>query len=505
MNRGISRSSVISIILLLVFQALTGSGQNYEAIKSDGEYLFQDSLTKEIISIRIDSVANAGDSTLYYNFKHIYPTENGCWMLKGAWIGDTVIQYPDGKFQFHVSMLDYSYSMKYFDIRSRASLNETWVFSRYAYQNHYLEATISGINYQSFLGVSDSVKIISLTLKDSLGNILSNPINNQVILLSKHFGMIRLPMFDQFCMGTPPFYSLLSAPAIPNGISNLRTLDIFDFQPGDEFHTASYQHGPWNPFQYEYGASIRKILTRTDYPSGDSVNYTITVCESYLAYFQDTIIVSYNQQDTISQTYCPDYSQYLETEPLEATERVFWQHPGMGRLGEQLIGPADQLYKAFGNYELWSREDTCFHPIVFDGIYFGEYFLEGLGGPYYHYDDFFFGTSYNDLKYYNKGGQSWGTPMDCDSILQVGLHTRLTAGDVSISPNPSSGIVQIRIPGQSGKCCISIVSIRGNILMNLSQSDSLEIHDLSVLKPGIYLVIFQFNDGTTSWKKILRQ
>jgi hypothetical protein len=41
--------------------------------------------------------------------------------------------------------------------------------------------------------------------------------------------------------------------------------------------------------------------------------------------------------------------------------------------------------------------------------------------------------------------------------------------------------------------------------MILSQYDSLEIHDLSVLKPGIYLVIFQFNDGTTSWKKILRQ
>ena len=58
-------------IVLLVFLSLTSEiifAQNYEAIKTDAEYFFLDSVSLNIIAIRIDSVKTLNNEINYYNF-----------------------------------------------------------------------------------------------------------------------------------------------------------------------------------------------------------------------------------------------------------------------------------------------------------------------------------------------------------------------------------------------------------------------------------------------------
>ena len=91
----------LTLSVILIVNSYILVGQNFKVVNTDGVTYLKASAGPEIIAIRIDSVAQNGDQTEYYNIRQMRETNSGCWITNGAsWLGDKVTEYPDGKTQF---------------------------------------------------------------------------------------------------------------------------------------------------------------------------------------------------------------------------------------------------------------------------------------------------------------------------------------------------------------------------------------------------------------------
>jgi hypothetical protein len=196
----IIRLFTISLWGILIISAAIAPAQNYKAVKTDASYYFYDSSLNDMIAIKIDSIAMSGDDILYFNFPQIRPNDDSfCHIPDGAsWLGDPVTEKPGGIFLFRTIDSQSGNQTDTMVIKTQSSLNETWKFSNFPYSNDYIEAQVTAIVNMTFLGLVDSVKIISLTRKDVSGLVVPDAINNEEIRLSKNYGLIRLPKFDDF-------------------------------------------------------------------------------------------------------------------------------------------------------------------------------------------------------------------------------------------------------------------------------------------------------------------
>ncbi len=236
------------------------AAQNYKAMKTDAEYFYLDSVSMDIIAIRIDSTKTIGNNTYYYNFKQIRPTDYSCYIINGAsWLGDEVVEKPDGTFVFTIYPFSPGDSAQTYRILTLAGLNQAWNFYNYHFINHHIEANVSGIIFKQFLGLTDSVKVITLTRKDASGQTIVDPINSQQIFLSKNYGLIRSPKFDDF-LYFQSFYDLAGKTNPETGITNVTTLKIYDFEVGDEFHTVYYDRYFSIPYPETTISTILKVI-----------------------------------------------------------------------------------------------------------------------------------------------------------------------------------------------------------------------------------------------------
>lgn len=80
----------------------------------------------------------------------------------------------------------------------------------------------------------------------------------------------------------------------------------------------------------------------------------------------------------------------------------------------------------------------------------------------------------------------------------------LSQRNISISPNPTKGMVKITITGlrESDDCTMSVYTLNGQTLKTLSVSGEVTTIDLSGQPDGIYLIDITINGEKTSWKII---
>ena len=267
-------------IFLFLFSYNTGkvSSQNYSCIKTDASYYFYDSTSQAILAGRIDSVAVAGNGTQYFGMRQIRPTDYGCFIPDGAsWMGEYVSESPNGIFKFVVYPFSPGDSADVFTINSKGLPGETWHFYNYHTINHYVEAKVTQISLATFFGISDSVKTISLQRKNASGQNVSDPINGQKILLSKNYGLIRLPKFDDFNYNLA-FYDLCGKTNPVAGITNVTFDRVFDFQPGDEIHI-KFRYASYNYSSYVYeGAIIQRFIEKIPHAGIDTLGYKVIEC-----------------------------------------------------------------------------------------------------------------------------------------------------------------------------------------------------------------------------------
>ncbi len=509
------RLSGILCFVFFYFASTPAMPQNYEAIKSNANYYFYDSVKQDIVVARIDSVAKDENQTRYFGMRQIRLTDYSCYIPNGdSWLGYVVIENPESKFRFIVYPFSPPDSADVFTILSKTQIGQPWRFYNYHflsnYNNQYIEAKVTEIRLSDFLGLSDSVKTITLQQKNASGENVNNPINGQKFLLSKNYGLIRLPKFDEFKQNLR-FLDLCGKTNPTTGITNLTFEEIFDFQPGDEFHIAYDDETYGAEFPNENGYLIQRILERIDGSNSDTVSYKIEKCKT------STSNISINQQiitntlDTAIYTYIKSQYPDFKSDPKEPqistgsaselTENV------MGLSATYVLEHAGILWKQTNpSGPLWSDEfKLCWNYPMIDAFDFSDYYFKGLGGPY-HYERSNIYTNYRKLVYYKKGSESWGTPLNCEALLHVSLPNRIEKQGVIIYPNPTSGIITLELPSDiltPGK--LEIVEISGKTADEFAVVQKTQLLDLANLPAGLYTYKFTSANGEVFRGKIIRQ
>lgn len=157
---------------------------------------------------------------------------------------------------------------------------------------------------------------------------------------------------------------------------------------------------------------------------------------------------------------------------------------------------------------LWDfQNQQCWQHATVDGCFPPNYYYNALGGPYFHcWDLFSMNFEYRFIKYYKKGNLTWGTPLDCQTILHTSTPEDKKLSKILISPNPVVNSANITIPETMQlPVNVEINSISGSAVLSLEIRNYIQVVDLSNLPAGIYLVRFLYKDGSVSFEKIIRQ
>ncbi len=282
---------------MLIFPSVIYS-QDYQTVNS-GRIAYFENSNGQINCIHIDSVKFETDSILH-TVSNFQRKTYDCYTSNGAsWLSSNVVIQTDG------SNLFFNINLDTIKIKTKASLNESWV----AYQipdSIKIVSTVINADTCNILGISDSVKTIDFKLYDNNMVIINHKLNDMTIKVSKSHGLTKALNFTYFPEND--FNSIyedyleeynligLSDPRV--GIQNLTWFEAHDFQIGDEIHilNESVSWGPWCSENYS-NKTIKKYLDRKDFK--DSIIYTIERIESKnkvsygisnSEYFHDTII-----------------------------------------------------------------------------------------------------------------------------------------------------------------------------------------------------------------------
>jgi hypothetical protein len=141
------------------------------------------------------------------------------------------------------------------------------------------------------------------------------------------------------------------------------------------------------------------------------------------------------------------------------------------------------------------EEPDCFIQSI-DGTCFQEgdaFYFEGLGGPYFECITGPPLYSWSRLKYFNKGGEEWGSPLSVNDEIDP---ERLT-----IYPNPATSDFNIRVEGNQRISSVRLYDLSGRVVREFGVNRSLL--SLSGISSGIYGVEITFSSGASATKKLV--
>jgi hypothetical protein len=380
-------------------------------------------------------------------------------------------------------------------INNSTSAGTSWMLYHYS-TGDYIEATITNHQPESFLGITDSVKTISLQAKNSLNLPINNNWNGKTLKLSKHYGWVNAPGFLYFPDDTSNYVIQgISQPI--SGIQNLTAADIFNIDVGDEFHYHGY-YSVSIPAHTE-SWTILKVINKF-YPLGsDSVYFEMERCQKIDDWnFGSQTIITYH--DTINKSYDISSDAHLSAYTLQP----YFFNNTFPEAGYVEFTNDTTLHsrrkKISHDYLFYQPFCNCYSPVIGTGVSQDITYADGLG--YTDYVDMTcFGGCYENLVYFKKNNESWGAPLSCDSLL--GYDALEYNPSIHIHPNPSNGVFYITANSfPSGSLNIKITDTTGKNCLSLS---NIELNDqkidLSGFSDGIYFVSL-FNI-THSWHQKL--
>jgi len=174
--------------LIAIFICFVANAQNYNCLQSGVKHYFTNA-DGYLRGIRIDSVRTNGSDTIYYPYHTprisyipiISSTISAT--QQGSWLGEKVIQKPDGTFLFD-NLWDTVI------IKSQAHLGTTWTMYNDTGIFSYT-ATVTSIDTMTVLGLLDSIKRITITALRNGRTDTVDPVNNFQIVLSKNYGFVQ--------------------------------------------------------------------------------------------------------------------------------------------------------------------------------------------------------------------------------------------------------------------------------------------------------------------------
>jgi hypothetical protein len=229
--------------------------------------------TTQIISINMDSVIiNGNNSTGLFNQHDFYNALAPCSSVT-FW---NQPYYTSGKFYDTLTWNADTSRMNQFYFLTNAVLNQSWIITSpgSGSSTDTVTITCTGIQPETFLGITDSVKTFSLA--STFSNASALPLNNFQFKLSKNYGLIEYLPFQ--CIYAPQYYYPKSYRII--GINNNATIGFAQPSFTDYFHLSTGD----------------VILWKRDY---DSFNF---IYPDFTEYYTDSITNSVLTPDSVVYT-----------------------------------------------------------------------------------------------------------------------------------------------------------------------------------------------------------
>ena len=480
-------------LLLSFLIALTGGSQSYRTVMTNSEvyfdfedvYVYDEPHISRVILTDSFQVLN-NDTIIYQQFNQEFELETlwqSFWYCASSkdtgFLGYKTILRDDGTDIYFNLFYDSIF------IQTQANLSDTWIFYQNP-DNSYFEATVSNVTNWSFLGITDSVKTITIQAKDSSGNNISSPYNTLSIKISKQYGLIEGFNFFRFPYGTTDqkygqitykTYEKIRVLGLAHhniGVTNLTAADVYDYDIGDEYHWLSYSSS-FNSIAYTDGYDIITINNKYFSTNGDSVYYDIHL-GSYQYSFDFLNNIPTYTFDTLflgNKTISYDISNNHRINTF--TLHNSWAQSADGNRKVLNLGGG------------WLTDSCLIPPIEARHIYDSTYHKGiGLTSSYTFAGSYSFGRTF---LYYNKNGVQWGTPVNINLLSNVSNEDIASNTlPLKVFPNPTNNILNFQFEEPINPAEIRVYSSIGQLIGQKEQTYPLEniVFDVSNWNRGVY-------------------
>lgn len=473
-------------LLFILIKSYVASAQNYSPIVSGNTSLFEDNSTY-LAALHIDSTTSDAKGTAYHFLKTWQPYGSGCLDYHNAtWPGAKCIKNNNTYYFFNVNL-----DTIYFE--SLTEVNDSWIFYKYT-NGDYIEATVTAKDQKKFLGLTDSVKTISLQRKDLNGNNLYSNMNGSFLEISKYYGFTDVLGFSTFPNLSAPLPNThgrlklvgLTSPQV--GTQLITSNDIFNYDIGDVFHYDSLYYSSTNIYQNNrQEKSICTILGKNISTNTDTVTYKIARVSDIEIFNGQTHVQTniYGKKDTIIE-------KHVLNEPLHYPEQAIPTfNPSLSM--ERRPFP---MYRLMHNGTYTNR--LQFYPSYYFPFYDGQcwsaraidptptfIYAEGLGLVEYNENPFdeIRNQDYKRLVYYKKGSETWGAP------LVLSIYSQIEDKSFLLFPNPLKQGESLHYKlGDFQVTEVSIYNSTGNKV--LKPSFTAYTVDVSSFPCGLYVIQF---------------
>jgi hypothetical protein len=473
------------IIAILLFPLVISAQDNW-SICSPGVTFFVKS-DSSMKAFRLDSIQmnGVGDS-VFYSYPAIgLVTDNmGCFdTTKGSILGRKIVKTTDNRFYL------FNKDNDTVTILYSADLNTAWKFCPLT-DNDYLQAKVTAIQPLNILGVTDQVKVITLQAKNNSGNDIPHDFNQKTILLSEHYGLAK--MYDvNFIPGDTTSYVLAGKGNPQAGIQDISWKDVYNFDEGDVFEYL------WQYSDFGTGGiqkSIIHVLQRNVHGAWDSVSYKVEVCTAS----------DYGSPPVHETTFDTSWLYYnflsLQSDPL-ISKLPFEYVP------ENYICGYYNVYQGYNKRAVKASTPMyygsgpgvpCWYYLVGDGV--PEYdYAKGLGMVYTGY--FGIGNmSNNSLVYFQKGSETWGTPIasSCSSLVGMNEAKVSESPKITVFPDPVFDKAVVMVSGLRPDVVLrfSLTDVTGQTVFQSKAFTGSCSFDRTGMPSGIYVLLLKSDDGS---------
>ncbi|TVQ88083.1 MAG: T9SS C-terminal target domain-containing protein [Bacteroidetes bacterium] len=481
--------TICSLLLVLVVK-----GQNYQTVNPEVISSFVDE-NNHLSFIRIDSTGYENSLILYPFSVNQFLFDNCFSPRAGSWIGSEIIIKDNG---YNIFLNHQQDSVK---INTLAMEGDSWIAYGKPGQMHIV-ASIIEHDVAEFLGLTDSVKVIGFQVNDSDGAPLESEINEMQVKISKNHGFIQTLNFYRFpepnsFYDTPTELIVAGLSEPETGVQNFTWYDAHDFQPGDVLHVLR-KDGTWigeedGYFQITETRKVYEYLERSDHNDSIVLTYFLTklVMKPWLdsvAFYTDTL------QEVIKPN--PGFDK-LPGEPDFQPD--YYGNETIYSFSNMITG--EHLNKTFENKWYEELDIGCWVEMHYDGIPQSWHYIKGLGGPYYPYQALFGSMLKKEPVYYEKNGETWGTPLDMTNVHDISIPEY-----VKVYPNPVREILTVNIDhsGYEG-FTLRLIDSTGRLVKSKDLEPGENSLKVSHIIPGLYFLTISNSRGILEARKILVQ
>ena len=434
----------------------------------------------EVVPVAIDSFEVVGNDTIFYFYRHVRLQSGlpgGCTFTTegAAWTGTKMIKRANEEVFFNKNGDSIIFAVN--NVFDYSRIDTIFKFS----SGNVITSRLTGEGTEVVLDEMDYKKDITLKVLDPSGNEVNHPLNNFVIVSGNRYGFTKTLNFYNFPDDNTPYY-LTGWAGAQRGKTNVVTDSIFHIEKGHEFHYEVYHSFcGFAGCRIENIKEKRFVLDKQISPNQDTLLFIYQ--RAFINEIDDPVAGMYTEMgvDTISEKVILSEHRFLDSLNREyfIWNNSYWNDPA-GYAVENNPDSTGPRYRKelFLGYD-YDQINNCLIPRSgsFPKIIYGN----GLGVTYSNIDSGGVDQHIRNLVYYQKGVETWGTPLDFSPIGIDEIDNSL----VKIYPNPATDQLTIELPSEIYD--VTIFDMAGKIVFNQKSASTIKVN-LSRLNSGIYLI-----------------